>query len=204
VATRTRDQSELSNQLGNLLRSPERVKALVLMQERPACAKDLQDELGLSLPTASHHMRELRKMGLIEHVRDVPRRGAVAHYYRTVLRPAWNDEDWGKLSTAERQQYAIWLLQILNLDVARALLAGTFNARPDTHSSCAKVLVDEQGRQKVHEILDDALREILKVEEDSNERMADSPVSPAQRVACGIICVDLPSSDVSHMDQANS
>jgi len=193
VATRTRDQSELAKQLGNLLRSPDRVKALVLMQERPACAKDLQDELGMSLPTASHHMKELRKMGLIEHVRDEPRRGAVAHYYRTVLRPIWDDDDWAKLSIAERQQHATWLLQILNLDVAQALLAGTFNARPDTHSSCPKILVDEQGRQDIHEILDDTMTRILEVGEASNKRMANCSDTSAQVVACGLICVDLPS-----------
>jgi DNA-binding MarR family transcriptional regulator len=193
VGTTTRDQSELSKQLGGLLRSPERVKALVLMQERPACAKDLQDELGISLPTASHHMKELKKMGLIEHVRDEPRRGAVAHYYRTVLRPAWNDDDWGKLSIEERQQLATWLLQILNLDVAQALLAGTFNARSDTHSSCPKILVDEQGRQDIHEILDDTLRKVLNVEEASNKRMSSGSDSSAQMVTCGILCVDLPS-----------
>jgi len=193
VGTTTRDQSELSKQLGGLLRSPERVKALVLMQERPACAKDLQDELGISLPTASHHMKELKKMGLIEHVRDEPRRGAVAHYYRTVLRPAWNDDDWGKLSIEERQQLATWLLQILNLDVAQALLAGTFNARSDTHSSCPKILVDEQGRQDIHEILDDTLRKVLNVEEASNKRMSSGSGTSAQMVTCGILCVDLPS-----------
>lgn len=193
MGTTTRDQSELSKQLGGLLRSPERVKALVLMQERPACAKDLQDELGISLPTASHHMKELKKMGLIEHVRDEPRRGAVAHYYRTVLRPAWNDDDWGKLSIEERQQLATWLLQILNLDVAQALLAGTFNARSDTHSSCPKILVDEQGRQDIHEILDDTLRKVLNVEEASNKRMSSGSDSSAQMVTCGILCVDLPS-----------
>lgn len=193
MGTTTRDQSELSKQLGGLLRSPERVKALVLMQERPACAKDLQGELGISLPTASHHMKELKKMGLIEHVRDEPRRGAVAHYYRTVLRPAWNDDDWGKLSIGERQQLATWLLQILNLDVAQALLAGTFNARSDTHSSCPKILVDEQGRQDIHEILDDTLRKVLNVEEASNKRMSSGSGTSAQMVTCGILCVDLPS-----------
>ena len=192
MATRTRDQSKLSNQLGNLLRTPERVRALVLMQERPACAKDLQDELGMTLATASHHMKELKKMGLIEHVRDEPRRGTVAHYYRTVLRPIWSDDDWDKLSVSERQQYAIWLVQILNLDVAQALQAGTFNGRPDTHSSCPKILVDEQGRQDIHKILDDTLRRILAVEVDSNKRMADSSDALAQRVSCGIVCVDLP------------
>jgi hypothetical protein len=138
-------------------------------------------------------MKELKKMGLIEHVRDEPRRGAVAHYYRTVLRPVWDDDDWGKLSIGERQQLATWLLQILNLDVAQALLAGTFNARSDTHSSCPKILVDEQGRQDIHEILDDTLRKVLNVEEASNKRMSSGSDTSAQMVTCGILCVDLPS-----------
>jgi DNA-binding transcriptional ArsR family regulator len=170
-----------------------RVKALVLMHERPACAKDLQDELGLTLATASHHVKELKKMALIEHVRDEPRRGAVAHFYRAVMRPLWSDEDWGKLSVEERQQYVIWMVQNLNCDISTALLAGTFNARVDTHSSCSQLDLDEQGRKEIHKVLDDALNATLAIQQASADRVAKGDSEAGQKVTSALLCVDMPS-----------
>ena len=194
MAVRTSDENELlSKELGALLKSPVRVKALVLMHERPACAKDLQDELGLSLATASHHVNELKKMGLIEHVRDEPRRGAVAHFYRAVMRPIWSNEDWARLSVEERQQYVIWMVQNLSCDIVTALLAGTFNARVDTHSSCSQLYVDEQGRKEIDAILDGALNATLEVQKASASRVAEGASEATQKLTSALLCVDLPS-----------
>jgi hypothetical protein len=51
----------------------------------------------------SHHTRVLRDLGCIELVRTEPRRGAVEHYYRPVLRPFLDDEQWEQLSLVKRR-----------------------------------------------------------------------------------------------------
>ena len=193
MPAKTDEKIDLSKQLGDLLQSPDRVKALVVLLERTASPKELSEHLGISLSMASHHVQVLLKMQLIEHVRDEPRRGAVAHFYRAVMRPIWSDEDWEKLSVEERQQYATWAVQLMICDVVEALAAGTFNARVDTHTSRSSLLLDEQGRQELHAIQDRALKASLKVEAGSSKRHTENGAERSQ-VMSMILCVDMPPS----------
>lgn len=52
-----------------------------------ASPKELAFELGEKLGNVSYHVRILARLGLIELVRETPRRGAVEHHYRSVPRP---------------------------------------------------------------------------------------------------------------------
>jgi DNA-binding transcriptional ArsR family regulator len=191
VTARTGNEVDLSKQLGELLRSPVRVKALIVLLERTASPKEISAELKVNLNTASNHVRELLKMGLIELVRTEPRRGAVEHFYRAVMQPVWNEEQWAALSVKERQEYVTWVVQLVNCDVAEALLAGTFNKRPDTHNSRSHLLVDEQGRRELKEIQDDALEASRAVEVASAKRLEKkrSEVFPLNVV---MLSIDLP------------
>ncbi len=191
MAAKASEANELSKQLGALLRSPIRVKALVLLLERTASPKEISNELKISLNTASNHIKELRKMGLIELVRTVPRRGTVEHFYCAVMQPVWSEEHWEALSTKERQEYVIWLIQLANCDVAESLLGGTFNSRPDTHNSRTYLLLDEQGRRGLKEIQDDALEASLEIGEASAKRLAKSKADGLPVYAI-MLCIDLP------------
>lgn len=55
------------------------------MQE--ASPKELATQLGEKLGNVSYHVRILVRLGLIELVRETPRRGAVEHHYRSAPRP---------------------------------------------------------------------------------------------------------------------
>lgn len=185
-------QVDLSKELGQLLRSPERVKALVLHLERTICAKEVSDELGITLSMASHHVNELKKMKLIEHIRDEPRRGAVAHFHRAVMRPIWSDADWEQLTVEERQHYVTWLLQMANCDVAMAILGGTFQSEVQTHASRTCLQLDEQARGELAEIQDQALRATLEVEERCAKRMSGQSECCVKPVVAVMYCVDMP------------
>jgi ArsR family transcriptional regulator len=67
------------------LADPTRLRLLSMMLARPgleACTCDLTDELGLSQPTITHHLRKLAAAGLV-----VPeRRVGNFTYYRVVTR----------------------------------------------------------------------------------------------------------------------
>lgn len=189
MAAKTGNGADLSKQLGELLRSPIRVKALVLLLERTASPKEISADLKVSLNVASNHVRELLKMKLIELVSTEPRRGAVEHFYRAVMQPIWNEEQWAALSVKERQEYVTWVMQLVNCDVAEALLAGTFNRRPDTHNSRTHLLVDEQGRREIKKIQDHALEASLAVGSASADRLKESEAIglPLKTV---MLCID--------------
>ena len=61
----TRSQNELAT-LAKVLSSPARIAILeILISENACICRDLTQELGLSQPTVSKHLKELRDAGLI-------------------------------------------------------------------------------------------------------------------------------------------
>jgi DNA-binding transcriptional ArsR family regulator len=63
--------------------SPLRIRLMLLLEEErsPSGLHQLVSELA-TLGTVSYHVRELRKVELIEATRTEPRRGALEHFYR--------------------------------------------------------------------------------------------------------------------------
>jgi DNA-binding transcriptional ArsR family regulator len=77
----------------------------VLVRRGEASPNEIATELGVPLGTLSYHTRLLRDHGWIELVREVPRRGAVEHFYRAVIQPdarwmslALDDKGWDELT----------------------------------------------------------------------------------------------------------
>jgi DNA-binding transcriptional ArsR family regulator len=71
----------------------------VLVRRGEASPNEIATELGVPLGTLSYHTRLLRDNGWIELTREVPRRGAVEHFYRAVVQP---DARWISLKLDEQ------------------------------------------------------------------------------------------------------
>jgi DNA-binding transcriptional ArsR family regulator len=63
------------------LAHPLRARALELLAESPASPHELAGALRVPLTTVSYHVRTLSRLGFIELVAVVPRRGALEHRY---------------------------------------------------------------------------------------------------------------------------
>jgi DNA-binding transcriptional ArsR family regulator len=63
---------------------PLRIRILEALGGRTASPAEIAGELSLPLQSVSYHFRQLRRLGAIELVRTVPRRGAIKHYYGAV------------------------------------------------------------------------------------------------------------------------
>jgi DNA-binding transcriptional ArsR family regulator len=183
--------SKVDEQLVSLLSHPLRAKALVVLVERTASPKEISVQLEENLSTVSHHVRALLKLGLIELVRTEPRRGAIEHYYRSVLRPVWTNKQWGELTPKERQRFATWTVQLITNDVAEALNAGIFNARSDSHTSRTPLHVDEQGWRDINQILDNALEAVFQVQAESDERRTQDDTGGIYASA-SMLCTEMP------------
>ncbi len=66
---------------------PLRARILSLLDVSEGSPKELAERLGEKLGNVSYHVRILARLGLIELVRETPRRGAVEHHYRSAPRP---------------------------------------------------------------------------------------------------------------------
>ncbi len=74
--------NSLDPRLVKALSSQVRVRALALFLKGPRSPKLIAAELELDLRSVAYHVRVLKKLGCIELVETLPRRGAVEHIYR--------------------------------------------------------------------------------------------------------------------------
>ncbi len=72
----------LDPRLAKALSNDVRARALELLAEGAKSPKLIAAELGLDLRSVAYHVRVLKKLGCIELVETLPRRGAVEHIYR--------------------------------------------------------------------------------------------------------------------------
>lgn len=185
------EEAKLGDELALVISSEITVKVLVVLVERAASPKEIADELDLKIPTASHHVKKLRRLGLVELIMEKIVGGAVQHIYRAVVRPIVSTEEWAKLSVAERQRYSIWMVRMILADAARSFQANVFDARPNTHLSRTPMVVDEVGLSEVANIQTRALNEIIEVEAASAERRIQSG-EPGMNIIAAMMCFELP------------
>lgn len=76
------DLHSLDPRLAKALSNEMRARALALLAEGAKSPKQIATELDLDLRSIAYHVRVLKKLGCIELIETLPRRGAVEHVYR--------------------------------------------------------------------------------------------------------------------------
>jgi Helix-turn-helix domain len=169
-------QKEAPNaSLPRVLSHPLRARALTALTEGVASPNELARRFRVSLGDAAYHVGQLVKMGKVELVRTLPRRGAVEHFYRAVVRPMLSDEETAARSLPERLEFAQYVAELSFADVISSLEDGTFCVRPDHHISRTPMLVDQEGWQELRDIYADVIDRSLEVEAATAERMTRNP-----------------------------
>jgi DNA-binding transcriptional ArsR family regulator len=152
----------------------------VLTNRGEASPKEIAKELGEPLDSVSYHMRFLRDAGYIELVRTEPRRGAVEHYYRAVLRPFLDDAQWERMPLAVRRQLAGQTIGRILKAVAAAAEAGGFD-RPGAHVDRVALALDEEGWRKLSALLLQVLDQVAAIQAESDERRGETEaIAPSE------------------------
>jgi DNA-binding transcriptional ArsR family regulator len=152
------------------LSHPVRASALTILNQRVASPKEISDELGEEVGKVSYHVKELKNLGCVELVDTAQRRGATEHYYRGVAQAYLSDSFWATLSEAVRGGISVTGLQVLIAGAREAIEAGTFDSRSDRHLSCVALSLDEQGWVEAVELLDDTLKRLVEIGDESDSR----------------------------------
>jgi DNA-binding transcriptional ArsR family regulator len=163
----------VDRRLAKALSHPLRAHVLAILNERVASPNEIANELGEPLGNVSYHVKTLAEMGCIELVNTEPRRGAIEHFYRAVVRPFFSDRDWKRLPPSARQGISDATLQLVWEDTSDALNAGSFDRRTDRHLSRTLLVLDEQGWKEVNELLLDTMNRVVEIETASTKRRAD-------------------------------
>lgn len=171
--TKTASGKEVvENHLVKALSHPVRARALAIFNDRVASPKEIADELGLEIGNVSYHVKTLKDLGCVQLVKTRQVRGATEHFYRGVTRSFLNDEGWAQLSEEARKGISVVGLKMIDASSMEALLAGTFDARPDRHLSRSPVNVDELGWDELTDLLANTLEGVFEIQARSASRLA--------------------------------
>jgi DNA-binding transcriptional ArsR family regulator len=162
----------VDQRLAKALSHPLRAQILTILNERVASPNAIANQLGESLPLVSYHVKTLADLGCIELVNTEPRRGAIEHFYRAIVRPFFNDRDWKRLPASARQSMSDSLLRLVWSDVSDALKQGVFDSRDDRHLTRTPLVLDEQGWEELNRQLLELAERAAEIESESQARLS--------------------------------
>lgn len=170
--TRTSPEG-ITQQLAKALAHPLRVRILTSLHKGISSPNQLSQELGEPLGNVSYHVKTLLEYDCVELVKTEPRRGAVEHFYRATERAFFNDSDWAKIPASARKGITGVVLESIGTDATAALIAGTIDARTDSHVSHTPLVIDEQGWKEINAMLEETLNRAIEIQEEAANRLAD-------------------------------
>src|SRR3954470_2559623 len=143
------------------LSHPLRVRILGILEEQPASPVELSQVLDATLGTISYHVRQLNELGLLELVRETPRRGAIEHHYRAKPRPKSGGSSWESVSVIAKQAVIGAELAQTTEVATRAAAVGGFD-RDHARLERLRMTLDAKGVEQlskaVAKLVDDARR----------------------------------------------
>jgi DNA-binding transcriptional ArsR family regulator len=164
----------VDSRVAKALAHPLRARVLSILNERVASPNQMAEALGEPLGNVSYHVKALVDLECIELVSTAPRRGAVEHFYRAIVRPYFSDRDWNRLPRSLRQAISDVGLQLIWDDVADAVESGSFEAREDRHLTRHPLALDERGWSELNEVLADLFEQAVRIESESAARLAET------------------------------
>ena len=171
--TRTTPEG-ITQQLAKALAHPLRVRILTSLNRGISSPNQLAQELDEPLGNVSYHVKTLLEYECVELVKTEPRRGAVEHFYRATERAFFSDADWAKIPASARKGISGSILETVGQDATEALMAGSIDARSDSHVSRTPLILDDQGWNDVTTLLADTLNKAIEIQEESASRLSGS------------------------------
>lgn len=163
-------QTSVDRRVVKAIAHPLRHRILAILNERVASPKEIAAEIDEKLPNVSYHVKILEELGAIELVRTAPRRGAVEHYYRALMRPFFDDEAWAELPVSTRRSVIESNLRHIFRDIRAAAEGDGFHGT-QTHVSRTPVVLDEKGYQQMTDLLAKTLDRVLDIQQKTAGRM---------------------------------
>src|SRR5262249_2017557 len=134
---------------------------------------EIGEELGSDVSAFYHHVEQLEKLGCIERVKTLPKRGAREHVFRARKTLFFDDAKWNAVPDSIKADLSISPLQRLFDDVVKALRTGILNRRHDRHVSLTPAEIDDQGWREVQDLLEHVLRRLMQITRDARGRLTE-------------------------------
>jgi hypothetical protein len=120
-------------------------------------------------------------LGCIELVSTTPRRGALEHHYKAVVRPLLDDSSYATFPTSTKRALIGDVLKEIWSDVGAAADADGFDAE-QVHVSRQPITLDAEGWTQVAKVLEDAVYQIDDIKSKSSKRLGKNGAEAIQSV----------------------
>lgn len=181
----------LDHRIVKALAHPLRQNILTILNERVASPSEISEELGERLGNVSYHVRTLLDLGCIELVSTTPRRGAVEHHYRAVMKPFFSKDDWAQMPASTRRSAHDSTLKTIVKDVAATADANGFDTTEDVVARITGDL-DPKGRTDLAKLLQATREKADKIFADSSKRLAGKEGTSSQVALIGFATASAP------------
>jgi DNA-binding transcriptional ArsR family regulator len=178
--------------LASIVAHPTRARAFTILGERTASPVEIAQEIGKDVGHVGYHVRKLLQLNVVELVEERPVRGAVEHFYRATSRAYVSEEEFAEQTVEEREVFTRHILQFHVADIARALDAHTFDARPNRALLRTPMVVDEAGFQELSELHDEMYERTLEIQTKSAERLVGESESAGISTMSATMFFELP------------
>ena len=158
------------------LAHPIRVRIMGLLERGSATPKAMADELGMPLGNVSYHVRMLVDLGSIELVSTTPRRGALEHHYKAVVRPFFDDAAYATFPTSTKRALRGDVLQEIWNDIGGAAESATLDDQK-THIARHAMKLDAKGVEEIAALLSDTADRIQEIRKASAGRLGKKRTS---------------------------
>lgn len=163
---------EVDRRIVKALSHPLRTRILQVLSERVASPNEIAREIGEPLGNVSYHVRILLEHECVELVRTEPRRGALEHFYRPLVRPMLGDAEWRALPAELRRDLTGRTLTDLFDDARKAAQGGGFDGE-HVHVIRTLLQLDDEGWQAMGDLIARTLDEAIRIQEETVNRRAE-------------------------------
>ncbi len=169
-----------------MMAHPLRIKLLRYLEDHVASPTQLAKEFDVVVGTVSYHVRELHKLGLIEPVRQIPRRGAIEHFYRAPEHIWFSDESWAQLPRIVRTAFSEAALSVIASEVQAAITLGHLDT-DDAWTSRTTVLLTKEDRASLNELALEFREKVLQLQERSARSLRANDRDPDDKRPTSIV-----------------
>jgi DNA-binding transcriptional ArsR family regulator len=155
------------------LSHPLRVRILGILEEQPASPVELSQVLDATLGTISYHVRQLNELGLLELVRETPRRGAIEHHYRAKPRPKSGGDQWDSVSVIAKQAVIGAELAQTTEVATRAAGVGGFDS-DHARLERMRLTLDAKGIEQLSRAVGKLVDEAKKIQDSATKRLGNN------------------------------
>ncbi|MBJ7329304.1 MAG: helix-turn-helix transcriptional regulator [Solirubrobacteraceae bacterium] len=148
-----------------VLAHPLRLKIMKQAQLREISAKEASADLHEPIGKVSYHVRVLADAGLLQLVRQTPRRGAIESHYKATVLLHLDDQTWDSLGQDVRRPLMTASVQEWSSDLINGVESGGFELEGSLLAN-AHLVVDEDGVDAVRDAVDAFYERLLEIEAD--------------------------------------